>query len=250
MSAHRLKLEIAVDNVPDAIAAQQAGADRLELVGELHTHGVTPPAELVRAVVGACSIPVVAMVRPREGDFCMTDAEVLEMQKQAERAVDAGAHAIVFGILTQTGHIARSACKEFLKACGGLPTVFHRAFDFAPDALEAADELVALGVTRILTAGIGTWATPTLGDVLEARCRRIADLRAHVGGDAPRIEIMPGGGVRPVNAVRFVELTGCREIHSACRMAPAGTPCATAPGLDAGMVRQLRADLDAWAAAR
>jgi copper homeostasis protein len=241
---HRPLLEIAVDSVEDAVAACHAGADRLELVADLHTQGLTAPPELIRDVTRACAVPVMAMVRPRPGDFVMDASERLAMQREAAAAVEAGAHGVVFGILTTTGHVAVEACRELLACCPGVETVFHRAFDFTPDAFETLETLVAMGVTRILSAGVGTWATPGEGEAFEARCRRLGDLHRAAGG---RIQILPGGGFRPANAAEALMLTGCQALHSACRPAASGLPCGAPPRLDPAMVEAMRRAMDAAA---
>ena len=244
MSSPRPILEIAVDSLEDAIAACQQGADRLELVADLHTQGLTAPASLIREVVAACPVPVMAMVRPREGDFCMSAAELLTMQRDAEAAIEAGARGIVFGVQAATGHVALSACRELMAVCRGegrIETVFHRAFDFTPDGIEACETLIHLGVTRILSAGVGTWATPGAGEALAKRCERLRELIEVANG---RIEILPGGGVRPSNAREVIRSTGCTQLHSACRPPAAPIPCHGSPRLDPSMVRAMRAAMD------
>jgi copper homeostasis protein len=238
-------LEIAVDSVEDAVAACESGADRLELVADLQTQGLTAPPELVRDVVRSCAVPVMAMVRPRAGDFCMSDEELRRMCREATQVIEAGAKGVVFGVLTTTGHVARNACRELLAACRGVETVFHRAFDFSPDAVEACDELIHLGVTRILSAGVGTWATPGEGEAFTRRCEQLASLRRAAAG---RIQILPGGGFRPANAAEALRITGCTQLHSACRPPATGLPCGTPPRLDPSMVRSMRAAMNAaWA---
>ena len=241
MPASRPLLEIAVDSLEDAIAACEQGADRLELVADLHTQGLTAPPALIRAVVAACPVPVMAMVRPREGDFCMSPAEVLTMQREAQAAIDAGAQGIVFGVQTSTGHVSTSACRDLLAVCRGVETVFHRAFDFTPDAFEACDTLIHLGITRILSAGVGTWATPGEGAALEQRCERLRALIEHAAG---RIQILPGGGIRPTNAAQVLRQTGATQLHSACRPPAASIPCHGSPRLDPALVQAMRTQMD------
>lgn len=245
--AQRPLLEIAVDCVEDAVAACHAGADRLELVADLHTQGLTAPAALIREVVRACPVPVMAMVRPRAGDFVMNASERREMQREAAAAVEAGAEGVVFGLLTATGHVPVEASRELVASCRGVETVFHRAFDFTPDAFEALETLVGLGVTRILSAGVGTWATPGEGEAFETRCRRLGDLQRAAGG---RIQILPGGGFRPANAAQALMLTGCHALHSACRPAASGLPCGAPPRLDPAMVTSMRQAMDAAAGSK
>ncbi|MBS0195407.1 MAG: copper homeostasis protein CutC [Planctomycetes bacterium] len=235
-------LEIAVDNAPDAIAAARAGADRLELVADLAAQGLTAPPDLIRSVASSVAIPVVAMIRPHEDDAAITDADFDRMLADTAAAIEAGARGIVFGILTSTGHIDRRRTAAIVRAArsaGDVETVVHRAFDFTPDAPEALEELVSLGVSRILTAGIGSWSTG--GDAaLPARRERVAALVRQAAG---RIQILCCGGIRPGNAVEWLERTGCDQVHSACRPS-GGVPCSVPARLDPGMVASVRREID------
>lgn len=239
-------LEIAVDNAADAALAWRAGADRIELVADLATQGLTAPAGLVLAAKGAMPLPIVAMVRPRAGDFWYGDEEHDAALRETAAAVEAGAGGIVFGCLTSAGYIDRPKCREIIREAAGLPTVFHRAFDFAPDAGEAMEELISLGVARILTAGTGSWATGAGGEPLEVRIARVRGLIEQAAG---RIEILPGGGVRPENAGAWLAGTGVWQLHSACRV-PVAIPCETTSSLDGAMVGRLRAACDEFARAK
>jgi hypothetical protein len=64
-----LLLEVAVDSLERAVAAERAGTNRLELCVGLEAGGLTPGIELIRQVRAAVRIPTHAMVRPRTGDF-------------------------------------------------------------------------------------------------------------------------------------------------------------------------------------
>jgi copper homeostasis protein len=138
-----------------------------------------------------------AMVRPRPGDFVMDGSELAAMQRAAAEAVEAVAGGIVFGIQTSTGHVAVGACRDLLACCPGVETVFHRAFDFTPDAFEALEAARRPGrQPHPAGRGRGTWATPGEGEAFDQRCGR---LRALANIATGRIEILPGGGFRPVN---------------------------------------------------
>lgn len=223
----RVLLEIAVDNAGDAVAAVEAGADRLELVSHLNQHGLTPPADLVRDVKAAVSIPVMAMVRPDAGPFLATPRSVAFMMRDAESVLEAGADGIVFGMLTPDGHIDREAVAMLVEAAHGRQTCFHRAFDLCTDPEGSLDALMDRGVTRVLSAGFDVRATAVAlgldpaatpdalaGAALAIRLRR---LRAYADQAGDRLEILPCGGVRASNALDFLAHTGARQLHSACR---------------------------------
>ncbi len=195
-------IEIVAQSPDDAVIAARSGADRLELVSALSLGGLTPSLGTLQEVRHRCNLPVVAMLRPRSGGFAYSPAELDSMERDGDLFLLNGAKGLVFGVLTPDGQIDRPANRRLVKLGGGA--VFHRAFDALPDPAEAMEVLIDLGFRRILTSG-------GRGTALEGTetLRRLAE-RA-----AGRIEILPGGGVRPENAAEIVARTGIRQLHLA-----------------------------------
>jgi copper homeostasis protein len=142
------------------------------------------------------------MIRPRAGGFCYTQAEMAVMRQDVKLAVEHGVDGLVFGILTADGSIDVDRCKRIMELAQGRQTVFHRAFDVTPEPLEALDQLIDLGFTRVLTSGQER-------TVLEG----IETIRKLINHAGDRIEILPGGGLRPHNIRAFVEQTKVKQVH-------------------------------------
>ncbi len=198
----RVVLEVLVDSVEAARAAQQGGADRLELCQNLFEGGTTPSAGLMEAVVAAVTLPVNVMLRPRGGDFCYTEAEYDVLRRDLRFARQAGAAGVVFGLLRPDGSVDRDRCAALMAAARPLRVTFHRAFDVTQDPFAALEELIALGVDRVLTSG------------QEASVFEGAELIGQLvqrAGD--RIIVLPGGGIRERHVARILQQTGAREIH-------------------------------------
>ena len=195
-----------MDSLAGALAAARAGADRIELCGSLADGGITPSAGLVDACVIELDIPVHSLVRPRAGDFRYSSSELDVMLRDVRAARGLGAAGIATGALGPRGGIDREATARLVEAAGELPVTFHRAFDLAPDPLGALEELVSLGVARVLSSGGATTAS--------RGARRLRELVEAASG---RIEVMPGGGIGPENAARMLRMTGAREVHASCR---------------------------------
>lgn len=195
-------IEAYVETAEQAAAAARAGADRLELCGE-GEGGVTPPDVLLRDVMRAVHVPVHVMVRPRAGDFVYSASELEEMRSAIPRLRELGASGVVFGILLADGRLDVGRMAELVALCGGLRVVCHRAFDATPDADEALEQLIALGVHEVLSSGHALTA-------LEGA----ATLRRHVERAAERITILAGGGVRPHNVAPLVTQTGVHAVHA------------------------------------
>lgn len=199
-------LEIAIDAQADALGAVEAGADRLEVCDRLDLGGLTPPMDLVRLLASRTNVPLFVMIRPRGGDFIYTDDEIRLMGHQMQEAAQAGAHGLVYGLLTSTGSMDLERTADLLQWAGTLPVTVHRAFDRCADLVSTADALAKLGIKRILTSG-GKASAEEGADVLQ-------ELQRTVGR---RIGILPGGGVRPSNIGRLLAHIGANEIHSAAR---------------------------------
>jgi len=211
-------IEICCDSVSSACAAQQGGADRVELCGPLDTGGTTPSAGLIEAVCNAVSIPVHVLIRARSGDFCYSPAELQVMAADVAMARRLGAAGVVIGALDLNGRVDRDGMARLLDAVGPLSVTFHRAIDVAADPLAIVDELLELGVGRVLTSG-GQPTAPAGAKTIAAMVRKCGD----------RLVVLAGSGVSAENAAALVKATGVAELHlgSAVRRASAESGLAT-----------------------
>lgn len=202
--AGRVVTEVCVDSAAGARAAAQGGADRIELCAVLDVGGVTPSAGLLEACVD--QLPTHVLVRPRPGNFGYRDDEIRVMAKDVEGAVDQGAAGVVIGALTADGAVDLDAMRRLLGAAGDLPVTFHRAFDVTADPLRALDDLLDLGIARLLTSG----GRPTA--VLGAQL--IAELVRRAGDE---LVVMAGSGITAENVAGVIAATGVREVHFSAR---------------------------------
>ncbi|MEZ4696633.1 MAG: copper homeostasis protein CutC [Rhodothermales bacterium] len=199
----RVKLEICVESLAGALAAEAGGADRIELCSALSDGGLTPSIGLLERVMADCSLPVRVMIRPRGGSFVYSQRETEVMLADIERVVELGAEGIVTGCLNADGTVDETLSARLAQAAYPFSCTFHRAIDVSRDPLEAIDIIAELGYDHILTSGQAVSAPE--GTALIGR------MVAHANG---RIEIMAGAGVRPENAAMLVGRTGVRSIHS------------------------------------
>lgn len=198
----KILLEICCGSIDDAIQSEAGGANRVELCSALFLGGLTPSIGTIHEAKRRLKIPVIAMVRPRGGGFCYTNAEFATMERDTAAAIDAGVDGIVFGILKENGRIDQRRTARIRRIIGDRQAVFHRAFDVTPDPFQALDQLIDLGITRVLTSG--------QKDSVPEGIDLIAKLVARAG---KRIEILAGGGIRPYNMNDIVRRTRCRQIH-------------------------------------
>jgi len=219
-------LEIAAFELASALAAAEAGADRIELCCDASAGGLTPPLEWIETVTAQTNVPVVAMIRSHADGWTFTDAEHAAMRADAQAAIRAGASGIVWGALRPDGTVDAPALRQLVETVAPHPVVFHRAFDASRDLDEALDVLVDCGVTRVLTGGGPGRATDTAD--------RLAELMQRAGED---LTVMPGGGVRATNVAEIFERTGAREVHSGASSTGDGR-------VDPAEVRNLRVVLE------
>lgn len=209
--AQGLELEVCIASLRDAVVAAQAGATRVELNSAIELGGLTPsPAltELVLEATQSSGCRVIAMVRPRPGGFAYSDEELRVMRRNIAFLLDLGVDGVAFGALHAGGSVDAQACRKLIAPVldAGREAVFHRAFDLTPDPAEALQMLVSLGFHRVLTSG----GKPT---AIEGA----AVIRGMIEQANGRIEVLPGGGIRPHNVAELVSATRCTQVHASLR---------------------------------
>ncbi len=202
----RIAIEVCVDSIASAVAAERGGASRIELCSSLIEGGITPSSGLIEQVRKAVSLPMHVMIRPRGGDFCYDADEFEIMQGDIARAKQLGASGIVFGILTLAGDVDVERTRGLVEKSAPLPVTFHRAFDMTRDLFQALNAVHSTGANRVLTSG--GEQTAMHGSKV------IAELVKQADG---AIVVMPGSGIRPENARRLIDQTGAQEIHVGMR---------------------------------
>ncbi|WP_112310576.1 copper homeostasis protein CutC [Pseudogemmobacter bohemicus] len=243
----RITLEICVDDAAGIIAAQEGGADRIELCAALALGGLTPSAGLI-ALAAGCGLPVMAMIRPRAGDFCWSASELEACSAEIRACHAAGLAGVVIGASLPDGRLDEPALRRLIHEAQGLDITLHRAIDLTPDPAVAMRLAAGLGIRRVLSSG---GARAALAGMARLRAMERA---------TPGVTVMPGGGVSAENAAEFAAVLSLREIHasgSAPLPAPAlpavtefGFQPAGARGTERTKVAALRARLDQISASR
>lgn len=196
-------LEVCVDSAETLRRAESGGAQRIELCARLDLGGLSPDGELLSLARRTCPLPLHVMVRPRAGDFVYENAELARMRNEIEDLVRFGVAGVVFGALRRDRSIDVEATRELVRVARPLSVTFHRAFDDTPDPSVALEQLIDLGVQRVLTTG----------GAVDAHTGRFALARL-VAQARGRIVVLAGGGVRAHNWRELVRDSGVTEIHS------------------------------------
>ena len=195
-------LEVCANSYQSAINAQNAGAHRIELCSELSVGGITPSYGLIKQVVEDLSIPVFVLIRPRSGNFYYSDVEFEIIKRDIQICKQSGCQGIVSGILNADNTIDIDRTRELIELSKPMSFTFHRAFDCVPDPIQVLEQLINLGVDRVLTSR------------LESTSEKGLELLKKLNKKANKqITILAGSGVNPENAKLFKE-AGLKEIHA------------------------------------
>lgn len=203
LPAHPL-VEVCVEGIDGLVAAQQAGADRIELCAALVEGGITPSFGTVRLAIAQATVPFHVIVRPRGGDFLYSDLEFRSMLEDVDTLRDLGVAGVVVGCLTADGEIDVPRMRELVECAGPLSVTCHRAFDMTRDPGEALEALVRCRVDRVLTSG--------QRDTAAEGAPLLAELVRQANG---RIVILGCGALEPEGVADIVRQTGLQEIHFA-----------------------------------
>ena len=106
-----IEIEVCIDNLESLHNALAGGASRIELCSSLALGGLTPSFGMMKQAARISSVPVYAMIRPRQGDFIFDNDDMMCMLDDIQAAADAGLDGVVLGVLTAQGEIDMAAMK-------------------------------------------------------------------------------------------------------------------------------------------
>jgi len=207
-STNTTMLEIACFNATSAIAAAQAGADRIELCADYAAGGVTPSLSTLQDVRKKVKIPINVMIRPRGGDFNYSDDEFELMKKEIEM-LKPFASGFVFGILMVNRYVDPTRNRDLVEIAAPLPCTFHRAIDETDDLEEAVEAVENCGFKSILTSG--GYKTAAEG---ATALHLLHFFRPNT------VSLIVGGGVRSTNVEDLKRRTTLEWFHSAAITTP------------------------------
>lgn len=193
--------EACVGNYKEAVLAAQRGANRIELCDNLMEDGTTPSYGTIKKTLEKLDIPVMVIIRPCGGDFSYTKDELEIMKYDVQMCKDLGASGVVIGAIKDF-KVDENIIRELVSIAKPMTITFHMAFDEIEDKYSALDQLIDLGIDRVLTKGGNENAM--------ANRDSLRDLVKYANG---RISIMPGKGVNKENRDFILEYTGAYEIH-------------------------------------
>lgn len=199
--------EVCANSVESCVAAQEGGADRVELCAGIPEGGTTPSygdIAVARELLTRTRLHII--IRPRGGDFLYSSTEVRIMLADIANARRMGADGVVIGCLDAEGNIDVKTTTRLMEAAQGMSVTFHRAFDMCRNPEEALEDLIRLKCDRVLTSGCQSTA--------ELGIKQLKSLQQQAAG---RITLLAGCGVNQQNIAHIAHETGIREFHFSAR---------------------------------
>ncbi|MEV6161367.1 copper homeostasis protein CutC [Streptomyces sp. NPDC052052] len=226
----RAVLEVIALDAGDAVAAQEGGADRLELVTDMAADGLTPSLETFAKIRAAVGIPLRVMLRLADG-FAAGDIDALVARTRELRTE--GAEEFVLGFLDTEGHADLVAVERLVAELDGCRWTFHRAIDRADDRETLRKQLADMpGLDTYLTAGSPKGVDDGIPTLLAEAARK--------GEPGYEPQILVGGGLRLDHLPQLLS-AGIDAVHIGSAARPAGW----AGPVDVAAVREWRTTLDA-----
>lgn len=182
--------EACVESLIDALEAEKRGADRIELCDNLSQGGTTPSYGTIKVALSTLKIPVFPIIRPRGGDFYYTPAEIEVIKEDIKVCKSLGAKGVVLGLLTKDKKIDFEVLSQLIELAKPMEVTFHKAIDELEDPTLVIDELINIGVKRILSSG--TKPTALEGkDMLNKMIEKAGDRLTIVVAGKVTKEILP-----------------------------------------------------------
>lgn len=212
MNREEFKFEICANSVESCLAAQEGGADRVELCAGIPEGGTTPSygeIKLARKLLTKTKLHVI--IRPRGGDFLYTPLELERMEEDIRICRELGVDGVVFGCLTEEGEIDREVNRRLVEQARPMSVTFHRAFDRTADPMKALEDIISLGCNRILTSG----QQPKAIDGISLLAQLEKKLKEY---PLPPIQLLAGSGVNEENIRQIFDATSIHEYHFSARV--------------------------------
>ena len=234
MNRKDFRFEICANSVESCLAAQNGGADRVELCAGIPEGGTTPSygeIKIARKLLTNTKLHVI--IRPRGGDFLYTPLELERMEEDIRICRELGVDGVVIGCLTEEGEVDMGANRRLIALAKSETTsasghslkpmtvTFHRAFDRTANPMKSLEDIIKLGCNRILTSGQQPKAIEGIELLakLEKRVREI-ESAGSIKQDFPvnRLQLLAGSGVNEDNIRQIYEATGIHEYHFSARV--------------------------------
>jgi copper homeostasis protein len=226
-------LEIIVETLEDAQAAEAGGATQLDLKAHYPCSGITPSIGMVTVITQQVKIPAIMMIRPHARSFQASAGDLQAAAADIQKGREMGVGDFMFGFLTSEQDLDVKAVEILHKAAGDARIHMHLGWELCRDPWQALQRVLDLGFDSIHTGGLSTQGKAFGGSALDAA----GNIRRIAGMVADRMEIFLAGSVSAENAAELMHSTGITNLHCGRGVR---TPPTAEGAVDAEKVRRLR----------
>lgn len=148
------QLEACVNSFDQALKAQKAGANQVELCSRLDLDGLTPSIQDITKCLSDLMILTKVMIRPVAGDFVTSDEVVTKMIEEIIVMKSIGVQHVVFGLTDVKAMLDIHTLSELRDHAHPMKVTIHKAIDTCSDPVNETRKLAnAGGFDSILTSG-------------------------------------------------------------------------------------------------
>jgi len=199
-------LEVVVETVEDAIAAQSGGAHQVEVKCDYQEYGLTPTAGMLEQICSNVTCDVLSMVRPHARSFIYSKTDLAVMASDIRRARQQRVRGFLIGCLSGENEVDTEAMKYLKDAAEDHDLHFHLAWELTPDSASTLELLIDLGIKSVRISG----GAGISGQAAE----NIARIRAYFEQADGRIDFFLAGGITADNMAQVVADTGISNVHT------------------------------------
>jgi copper homeostasis protein len=212
MHETRVLLEVVVLHPRDVAGADEGGADRLLVMTDAESGGLSPEPGLVSSVCKETAAEVRVMLRLNEG-LSTTGGELGRLVGLAQDYLAVGARGVTFGFLDADLDVDVDTCASLAARLPDVPWSFHRAIDSALSTDRAWRQVRHLpGLDGVLSAGSARGTSEGFDELTD---------RAAADAEVARL-LVAGGGLRSEH-VPWLARAGVRAFHVGRAVRPGGS---------------------------
>jgi copper homeostasis protein len=149
-------LEIIVDTVEDAVAAEKGGATQVVVVSHYPSTGITPSYGLIARIRDKISIPLIVLIRPNTRSSIPTEEDIETSLIDIEISKSLGINDFLLGFIDQFNNPHEKTMRAIKDNCGEIRIHSTTAWEGSNNFNEAMDNLIKAGFCSVRMGGRNT----------------------------------------------------------------------------------------------
>lgn len=192
-------LEIIVDTVEDAVAAEIGGATQIAVLSHYPSTGVTPSYGMVARIRERVKIPMLVLICPHTRSYIPSQEDMEICIRDIEAVKALGIHDFLLGFIDQSNNMNVQAIEKIKAAHVDINLHSRIIWEFARDIRKTVETTISLNFLSMRTSGNYMMN----GDTSET----IKNISLIKNLSKNRIEILLTGGITATNVENLVNQT-------------------------------------------